>query len=521
MSFSSPTTWSRASASGVAYLEMAREAALRMDDAAAEAGEIGVRLTNTVWVRPALAEDGVPLELRIALIPDDDGGRLAFEIYSGADENRVHSQGSAELFPLPETEHLDLERLRSQCDRGVLTGAACYAEFAAAGLSYGPAHRVIEAVHLGEGQALARLALPDAQEASLADYVLHPGLADGALQAIAALKPRNDEAGGGKPSLPFAVDEVEILRPCAARMWSVARFTSGSGAGDAVQKFDIDLCANDGAVCARLRGFSTRTLDGAPDHATAPATLLFEPAWRSEPVAAGQAPEYAERLTLICGVTADAAELAERLGWRCETLPADDYAAQAERLLAELQALQSGGASLIQVVTTSSGPQQLSAGLTGMLRTARLEIPKLTGQMICVEPDEDTASLAAKLAENARTPHDAEIRYTDGAREVAGWRELAAAPEAAPAQPWRADGVYMITGGLGGLGLIFAREIAEQAPGATLVLTGRRELDDAGRQSLRELEALGARPEYHSVDVADRATVEHFLLQIQEDHGGL
>ncbi|MEJ2124873.1 MAG: polyketide synthase dehydratase domain-containing protein, partial [Alphaproteobacteria bacterium] len=117
---------------GVAYLEMAREAALRMDGAAAEAGEIGVRLTNTVWIRPAVAEDGAPLELRIALSPDDDNGGLAFEIYSGDDENRVHSQGSAELFSLPETEHLDLERLRSQCDRGVLTGAECYAEFAAA-----------------------------------------------------------------------------------------------------------------------------------------------------------------------------------------------------------------------------------------------------------------------------------------------------------------------------------------------------------------------------------------------------
>jgi polyketide synthase PksN len=81
--------------------------------------------------------------------------------------------------------------------------------------------------------------------------------------------------------------------------------------------------------------------------------------------------------------------------------------------------------------------------------------------------------------------------------------------------------VYLLTGGAGGLGLIFAREIAQRAPGAQLVLAGRSDLSDARRGEIDALTAMGARVEYESVDVADRSAVEQLLQRIQARHGGL
>ena len=61
---------------------------------------------------------------------------------------------------------------------------------------------------------------------------------------------------------------------------------------------------------------------------------------------------------------------------------------------------------------------------------------------------------------------------------------------AAAALPFRDGGVYLLTGGAGGLGLLFAEAIAREARDATLILTGRSALSEGARA---RLEALPAR----------------------------
>ncbi|PAE74450.1 KR domain-containing protein, partial [Bacillus velezensis] len=71
--------------------------------------------------------------------------------------------------------------------------------------------------------------------------------------------------------------------------------------------------------------------------------------------------------------------------------------------------------------------------------------------------------------------------------------------------PWKDEGVYLLTGGAGGIGLIFAEEIASRVKNAVLILTGRAEaLDEERSARLRRLEAAGARVLYQPVDVTDR-----------------
>jgi len=89
---------------------------------------------------------------------------------------------------------------------------------------------------------------------------------------------------------------------------------------------------------------------------------------------------------------------------------------------------------------------------------------------------------------------------------------------------WRPDASYLVTGGLGGLGLEVARWMVAQGA-RRLVLLGRTqlparsawsEIDPASRvykqiAAIRELEALGASVHLASVDVADEAQVAAFL----------
>ncbi len=67
---------------------------------------------------------------------------------------------------------------------------------------------------------------------------------------------------------------------------------------------------------------------------------------------------------------------------------------------------------------------------------------------------------------------------------------------------FQADRSYMITGGLGGLGLLVSRWMIEQGA-KHLVLVGRRPPDDAATEKLTELEQMGARVVFELADVSE------------------
>jgi myxalamid-type polyketide synthase MxaB len=74
----------------------------------------------------------------------------------------------------------------------------------------------------------------------------------------------------------------------------------------------------------------------------------------------------------------------------------------------------------------------------------------------------------------------------------------------------RSDGTYLITGGLGALGLHVAGWLVEQGA-RHLVLAGRRGLGEAAAQRVRGLEQAGARVEVVAADVSRRSEVEGLL----------
>jgi polyketide synthase PksN len=506
---------------GVAHLEMARAAlgeALSMDGGV----EVnGLHLRNVVFSRPIVVGDA-GLEVQVGVRPDADG-ELAYTLH-GVDaesgERVVYSQGVAVSERIAEA-RIDLAAVRAACSVGEVAAADFYAMFHDKGLALGPHLRAVQALYLGDGQVLAQLTMPDAAVQEQARYVLHPSMMDSTIQTSIGLLIAAGEINT-QLGLPFALERLEILGPTPDRMWSYVRFSAGSQAGDRVQKLDFDLCDDTGRVCVRFVGLSVRTLDER-EAVSEPQTVLLEPAWQAEAVV-GDVIEMASHLVLVADDEVDVDALSAQLGVRCERLP-DDYTAQAEQVLTRLQTLfdeKRNERVLLQVVVPGYGAGQVSSGLAGLLRSARLENTKFIGQLIEVAQGETVDVLAAQLRENARSVDDVRIRYTDEARHVLGWREVTADEQV---MPWKDGGVYLITGGLGGLGQIFAKEIATRARGVTLVLTGRREWselsDEANRSQVRELEALGATVVYHALDVSDRDAVRQLVLQIQEEHQAL
>ncbi|MBD5023631.1 hypothetical protein GUF51_02630, partial [Xanthomonas citri pv. citri] len=78
------------------------------------------------------------------------------------------------------------------------------------GADYGPGYKSVEAVYKGDGQLLAKLSLPESVAHTLGDYVLHPSVMDGALQAAEYLqnvvRAELSDTEDFKAALPFALE---------------------------------------------------------------------------------------------------------------------------------------------------------------------------------------------------------------------------------------------------------------------------------------------------------------------------
>ncbi|GAA6617367.1 SDR family NAD(P)-dependent oxidoreductase [Scytonema sp. NUACC26] len=79
---------------------------------------------------------------------------------------------------------------------------------------------------------------------------------------------------------------------------------------------------------------------------------------------------------------------------------------------------------------------------------------------------------------------------------------------------FREDNTYLITGGLGGLGLLVARWMVEKGA-RHLVLAGRSGANDLVRSQLKELEQAGAEVVVAQADVSDEKQVARLLAEIE------
>ena len=129
------------------------------------------------------------------------------------------------------------------------------------------------------------------------------------------------------------------------------------------------------------------------------------------------------------------------------------------------------GNVLVQIVIADNPEQSLLAGVLGLLKTAALENPLLAGQLILVPADISAEQLAQCLQQEKGFTRDTLIRYQHGVRQILGWQEALPVPNRSPVA-FKDHGVYLITGGLGSLGLLFAKEVIAQTRQAKVVLTG-------------------------------------------------
>lgn len=520
---------------GVAYLEMIHEAMyLAEKDELEGAAGLAIQLTNVAWTQPVFVGHQ-SVQLTTSLLPSENG-LVNFEISTHGKESSedciVHSQGSARFIENSGCPVLEIDRMKASADRAAFSADQCYAEFDKMGIHYGPSHRGIKNIYVGKDHTLAKLALPDGMTDTLTHFSLHPSLMDAAFQAVMGFVVMT--AGNADESLPiavpFALEELIVFEKCSATMWACIQLHDSESKVNSLSdinnlSFDIDLCDDHGKVCVRMKGFTSRIIRNNGSGDKNDSILFLRPSWEAEPITADiDRIQYVEHVVLhpeglIPGSTTS--ENMRLISVACEIdekFVIADYTVRVFRVIKDLLNSKPKGKILVQVLTPVVSGGEMLVAISGLLKSAHMENPQFHGQVVTNEQDAEVDLLLRRLHQNSQYPEVQQIQYVNGQRFV--WK-LIEYPrnQKVSIHPWKDGGVYIITGGKGGLGFVFAGEIVRKVKNAVVVLMGRSDLDAIGMDQIRNLEANDATVEYRRVDVIDRKSVDDVIKDILQHYG--
>ncbi|EYF04556.1 Long-chain-fatty-acid--CoA ligase [Chondromyces apiculatus DSM 436] len=562
---------------GVAYLEMACVGG----GIAAERQVSAVR--DVVWARPVVV-DGGPITLDVDFHAEGDGARFEVRSHDDDGRPGVFAQGrviygaanGANGAHLAPPVHRELEAIRARC-REREDGADCYRAFAKLGFAYGPSFRCIQEVWRNEHESLSLLELPQEAVRGLDAFRLHPALMDSALHALMLLSSER----GAEPQVlvPYSLGALELFGPLTSRCYSLITSRSRLPSSESEERrFDVEILDEQGRLLARLTDLVVRPLlKGAPP----PERLYYRQVWSSSPQGAAPAGATPRGPLLVFEGPGDGASAWSEARWtqvvrvrpgsgfkdlgggRFEVAPGslDDH-----RLL--LRTLDDRGMAPACVVHAWSRPafdatlgvlaEQLELGLHsmfalcralverrgqqkvhllyvyreshpgaeppyaavgGFLRSLRQENPHLFCRTVALFPTESVAEVAYRELQPDRIAERAvEVRYGEGQRWAMDLERVRAMPAREP--PLKRGGVYLITGGAGGLGLLFGAFLANHHQ-ARVVLCGRSALGEDRAAELRRIQEKGGELVYLQADVAVREEVDALLATIKACFGGL
>ena len=523
-----------------------------------------VALTN-VTIGRALVLSEAPVTVQMIATPNGD--RFDFEICSQTREGDQtvwvrHTTGTLERrLPSPAAS-IDIAATREAFTQPVDI-AELSARFEARGLEYFPRFRAIEEIHRpgapaseGSGSAFARIELPAEANLPGDSYRLHPVITDASFRIAEAIFADEDAE---QIHLPFGIGGFSCDHAASGTVWVKA--TARQQAQTRV--VDLELFDDTGARVATVEQLTLRSVPvfSLKREMTKPRATsdvlnewLYQFDWEDAEAAAPDTGDLGDWLILrdANGLHADLAHRMQERGQRVH-VAADAAAADAlirsgdvDRFARTLHLWgmdasehdpHSALASSLSVVQSlaragvpgrhwfvTRGAQAVSEGdvvspwqtrFWGFGRTLQVEHPEQLGGCIDLDPAaSDSSNVALLIADLSGAGSETEIAYRGDARRVARLvRPDPVAPSVDPHAPLEldAEASYLVTGGMGALGLQVAQYLA--GCGAThLVLTGRSGIStDDQRTAMHSLEDAGVKVDVVAADISDAEDVARVL----------
>ncbi|MUL33971.1 SDR family NAD(P)-dependent oxidoreductase [Priestia megaterium] len=469
-----------------ALLEMAR-AAVNQSAGRFKKGKKVIRLHNIEWHSPVVIIDQYS-QVHIS-ISTEVNGELKYEIYSDLDE-KLYSQGNASLSTITEIPTIDVETLQAQG---------------------------------------SKISLPTVQDS----FVLHPNLMDIILQV--------------SKGVSVAVQELEIFAPCTSAMWMLIQ-KDNSG------KNNIELCNEQGQICVRFKGLLIQNTN-PPKKTETLELMTFEEIWQKQTLSIVSPvemktvicflsnPDYQQVVlasvqafnpqTKVVFISQDTSyyEVFQNISEQYQEVGAILYLwpIEDERCIRETSNIFSIVKALI--ATNLKANRFILMGeyknaldrcyiesWIGFERSLKIVLPNIHFSTILQETGVVSIEESVQRIWNELQTKKAQSAWYQGRnRFVCKVQPTTIQPDKFPL---KSGGTYLITGGLGGLGYLFAQHFAEQQP-LNLILIGRSSLNEAKQAKISALESLGSQVLYIQSDVTDRNSLQTGILKAKERFGDI
>lgn len=449
----------------------------------------------------------------------------------------------------------DLRAIRDNAPSSV-DGAAFYATYLPLTLRLGASYQRIERIWRDGQCAVAKIRTLDA------DFLVDPRALDACLQTVNVFA----DALEVKPDglfLPYTIGRAELFGwPEGESFWCLTRYLpQASGSRELV--YDIIVIDEHGRLCARFQQASFRKVAtlAAPaansgllhqltwDVSSLPANvpsgldgallligrerpllsdlqaLLGPCVYRVWPKAAAQEPTAIKRTLRVALDEAGGAQALIYADLLDETDQDLSPAAWTERVQDSLwylaQWLVAASEAALPVIVLTRASQSIEAGgiplssvghaATALVRTAALEFPSLRVTLV----DLDQHDALDWLAEVAGSQPGAVVAYRQGMRYLPALKPAPMRPPVSTVPAVRPSRTYVISGGLGGIGLLTAELLVDQGAEAIALLA--RSVRPETEQRVEQLRQRGCKVQVFIDDIGDPDSVRTCMQQIVRD----
>jgi acyl transferase domain-containing protein/surfactin synthase thioesterase subunit/acyl carrier protein len=531
-----------------------------------------VALIN-VSIGRALVLSEEPVTVQMIATPNAD--RFEFEICSRSTEDSEsvwvqHTRGILERrLPSPAAS-IDIQSTLARFPEAVDI-AELSARFETRGLEYFPRFRAIEEIHIPasapgdeSGTAFARIELPAEANLPGDSYRMHPVITDASFRIAEAIFPDEDLE---QIHLPFGISGFSCDHAASGTVWVKASARQQAQ----TRVVDLELFDDAGARVATVEQLTLRSvpvfsLKRAMTKPRASADVLnewlYQFVWEEDEVALDDTPSTDGDWLVLMDGGGIGVELVRRMQARGQQVRTATDPAAVDSLIGSNEAQSLAGVvhlwgmdasetepdtallaslNVVQVLSragistrhwfVTQGAQAVTAEdvvspwqtrFWGFARTLQVEHPDQLGGCVDLDAnlsdgnvsDSNPGDLDMLIAEFCGANLDTEVAFRKGTRRVSRLARLEPCEQSVdPHQPLKLDakGSYLVTGGMGALGLLVAQYLAT-CGARHLLLTGRSGVStDDQRSALHALEDAGVRVEVVAADIGNADDVARVL----------